>query len=133
MKNRQYFSSTAIFALSLALTAQANAQEASALGQEETSNSDGSLFGEEIVVTAQKREESAQRVGVSITAISGDNLQALGVTGTSDLANLVPAVNIQSAGGTDLQLVINVRGVSQNDFGDQNEPPVAVYVDEGYV
>lgn len=101
--------------------------------QPDTSSANGSLFGQEIVVTAQKREESAQRVGVSITAFSGKNLEALGVRSTRDLANLIPAVNIQSAGGTDLQLVVNIRGVSQNDFGDHNEPPVAIYVDEGYV
>src|SRR5690606_38400666 len=45
---------------------------------------------EEIVVTAQKRSESAQDVGMSITALSGDSLKASGVVTTSDLGKVVP-------------------------------------------
>jgi iron complex outermembrane receptor protein len=124
MNKVRYFGSTAMSVMCLALASQAHAQEQS---------TSGSVFEDELIVTAEKREENLQNVGVSVTAFSGANLEALGVTDTDDLAGLIPAVNIQSAGGTDLQLVVNIRGVSQNDFGDHNEPPVAVYVDEGYV
>ena len=40
---------------------------------------------EEVMVTAQKREESIQDVGISVTAFSGDQLQNLGMTNTVDI------------------------------------------------
>ena len=47
---------------------------------------------EEVVVTAQKREESLQDVGISVSAFSGDQLRALGVTSTVDVTQQVPAL-----------------------------------------
>ena len=44
----------------------------------------------ELVVTAQKREENINNVGMSIQAASGDKLQKLGVNDTSDLQKIVP-------------------------------------------
>ena len=37
---------------------------------------------EEVVVTAQKREQNIQDVGISVTAFSGDQIEALGMTNT---------------------------------------------------
>jgi len=123
MHRSAHLSSTALGICLVALSpAAASAQDAPA-----------SVFEEEIIVTAQKREQDVQDVGISMTALTGETLDALGITNTSEIAALVPAVNIQSVGGTDAQLVVNIRGVSQNDFGDHNEPPIAVYVDEAYV
>ncbi len=48
----------------------------------------GSVFSDEIVVTAQKREENAQDVGISITAFSGEQLQALGYTNAQEVTAL---------------------------------------------
>jgi len=46
---------------------------------------------EEITETAQKREQSQQDVGIAITAFSGDQLKALGVTNTIEITEQVPA------------------------------------------
>lgn len=86
---------------------------------------------EEVVVTAQKREQNAQDVGIAITAISGDQLAARGITSTDALVG-VPGVYISSF-NSDTTTTLTIRGVNQNDFGDQEEPPNAVYVDGAYV
>ncbi len=41
---------------------------------------------EEVIVTAQKREQSIQDVGISITAISGEQMEALGIANSSEIA-----------------------------------------------
>ena len=87
---------------------------------------------EEIIVTAQKREQSLQDVSISVTAWSGDDIRTLGVDQSYEIARFTPGVNIAStSGGQDTQFAI--RGVVQTDFNDSIEPPNAVYVDEGYM
>lgn len=86
---------------------------------------------EEVVVTAQKREQSAQDVGISITTFTGNQLNQLGVVNSSDLARFTPGVYISGPGGGDQQQ-FTIRGATQNDFGDHSESPNALYVDEVY-
>ena len=40
---------------------------------------------EEVVITAQKREQSMQDVGISVTAMTGENMSALGINGSADI------------------------------------------------
>ena len=49
---------------------------------------------EEIVVTAQKREQQLSDVGISVTAFSGEQLQALGFTETSQIDEQVPGLMV---------------------------------------
>ena len=87
---------------------------------------------EEIIVTAQKREQSLQDVPISVTAWSGDQLRSMNAQQSFDITRFTPGVDfIATSGGQDTQLTI--RGVSQGDFSDTIEPPNAVYVDEGYI
>ena len=87
---------------------------------------------EEVMVTAQKREQSLQDVGISVTAFTGDQMRALGVEESHEVAGLSPGVHIGgSMGGQNSQFTI--RGVTQNDYNDIVEAPNAVYVDEGYI
>ncbi len=87
---------------------------------------------EEIVVTAQKREQSAQDVPIAITAFSGEQMKALGVTQSIDIATFSPGVHISgNLAGQNTQF--SIRGVTQNDFNDIIEAPNAVYLDEGYL
>ncbi len=100
-------------------------------------NSDGSAADDdnrlpEIMVTAQKREQSIQDVGIAITAYSGEQLHELGFQDSFDIARMTPGVHISGNNGGQKTL-FSIRGVTQNDFNDQTESPVAVYVDEGYV
>ena len=54
---------------------------------------DGSIL-EEVLVTAQKREQSIQDVGIAITAFSGDQLQEIGIVNNTELARYTPGVYI---------------------------------------
>ena len=87
---------------------------------------------EEIVVTAQKREQSIQEVGIAITAFTGDQIDQLGFESSTDIADLTAGVFTAGNLGGQTQL-FTIRGVVQNDFLDVTESPVAVYIDEGYV
>ncbi len=86
---------------------------------------------EEVVVTAQKREQNLQDVGISVTAFSGDQMKALGVTNTVEITEQVPG--LQMTAFSPNLTVFNIRGVSQNNFTDNLEAPVAVYIDDAYV
>ncbi|MBI57208.1 MAG: hypothetical protein CMN83_02060 [Spongiibacter sp.] len=87
---------------------------------------------EEILVTAQKRQQSLQDVPISVSAFSGDQIKELGIESTLDLALYTPGLTIgQNSGDGDFPF-ISIRGVSQRDFSDINESPSAVYIDEFY-
>ena len=53
-----------------------------------------SVLLEEVVVTAQKREQNVNEIGMAISAFSGEDLTALGVMDTRDLTNLVPGFTV---------------------------------------
>lgn len=86
---------------------------------------------EEVVITAQKREQNLQDVGISVTAMSGDQMSALGLDNTQEITQQVPGLQIQTF--TPGLLVFNLRGISQNNFLDNMEAPVAAYFDDVYV
>ena len=91
-----------------------------------------SLLSGEIVVTAQKRSQNVQNVGIAITAYSGDQLRELGVRDATDISTVTPGVHISgNLAGQNTQLTI--RGVTQNDYNDIVEAPNAAYLDEGYI
>ena len=87
---------------------------------------------EEIVVVAQKREQNSQDVPIAITAFTGAQMNALGVSESFDIAAFSPGVHISgNLAGQNTQF--SIRGVTQNDFNDIIEAPNAVYLDEGYI
>lgn len=50
------------------------------------------VFEDEVIVTAQKREQSAQDVGISITTLSGEQMESLGYTNAQDVTALAAGV-----------------------------------------
>lgn len=86
---------------------------------------------EEIVVTAQKREQSLQDVGISMAAYSGEQLENLGISNTTQITQQVPALQLVTF--TPALTIFSLRGISQNNFQDNLEAPVAVYFDDSYV
>ena len=85
---------------------------------------------EEVVVTAQKREQSMQDVGISVTAMTGENMSALGISGSADIARFTPNLNITNITGEGNQPAIFLRGIGLNDFNTNNAGPIGMYVDE---
>src|SRR5258708_19859589 len=55
---------------------------------------------EEIVVTAQRREESAQNVGIAISVLSGQSLADKSITNVVDLQNAIPSLQVEPAFGS---------------------------------
>jgi iron complex outermembrane recepter protein len=80
---------------------------------------------EEIVVTAEKRSSTVQKTPISMTAISGQDLQEHGVSGVEQALQEVPGVSFASAGPGQTQF--EIRGLSQ-DGGES--PTVGFYLDE---
>tara|TARA_R110001599_G_scaffold353462_1_gene592944 strand:- start:42162 stop:44441 length:2280 start_codon:yes stop_codon:yes gene_type:complete len=87
---------------------------------------------EETVVTAQKREQSMQDIGISVTAFTGDQIRELGMTNSTDIVTMTPGLNYTTPQAEGSQINFFLRGVGLNDFTDSNENPVAVYVDDVY-
>jgi iron complex outermembrane receptor protein len=89
-------------------------------------------FMEEVIVTAQKREESLQNVSASVNAFTGEDLRALEVSTTVDIGRLVSNADIK----TSVQGVnpnITVRGIGMNNYNSNNNPTVGVYVNEVFL
>lgn len=88
--------------------------------------------GDEIVVTAQKRSESIQKVPVAISAIGAEGLRQAGATELNVLMKVTPALHIDSAYG-EAQPRFNLRGIGNTEFSPSATPAVGVYVDEVYL
>jgi len=87
---------------------------------------------EEVVVTAEKREQGLQDVGISVTALSGNQLVDLGFTQALDMVAQTPGLEVSGAGGGTVN-TYSIRGVTQNDFAASQEAPVALYLDDAYI
>jgi iron complex outermembrane receptor protein len=84
---------------------------------------------EEVVVTAQKREENLQDVPISITAFSAAALDAKGIDDPKALAQSTPGVYY---GQTVNFAIIYIRGVGSDAFLPDSDPSVASYIDGIY-
>lgn len=87
---------------------------------------------EEIIVTTTRRAESEQKIPVSITALSAEDLANLGVHETRDLVSFAPNLASQgSFGGTSPSFFI--RGIGSTQFNPNANSKVGVYVDDVYL
>jgi len=111
-------------ALGLSITGQTFAQENS-------DKTESAGIFEKIQVTATKRTESIQDIPVSVSALSGEQLDALGLSDNVEITQQIP--NFQVNAWSPQITIFNLRGVSQNNFVDNLEAPIAVYQDEAYV
>src|ERR1700737_848736 len=86
----------------------------------------------EIVVTAQRQTERMQDVPIAITAISASDLTDRGVRRAGDIVSSAPKILLQSAYGPEAQRTSTLRGVTPQDFSENQSSPIAMYVDEVY-
>ncbi|WP_332802460.1 TonB-dependent receptor [Sphingomonas sp. RT2P30] len=84
----------------------------------------------DIVVTAQRREQSLQKVPISITTFNAANIAALSAESIGDLDNFTPGLSINDTSVT--QPSFAIRGVQTDDFGIGTEPSVGIFVDGIY-
>jgi len=88
---------------------------------------------EEVLVTAQKREQSMQDVGIAVTALTGDTMRTLGINESNEVAAQIPNMIINNQGGPDGLPLFFIRGVGLTDFSNANSGPVAIYVNDVYI
>ena len=93
-----------------------------------------SVGNQDIVVTAQFRDQRLQDVPIAITAMSGEMLEARGQTNLADISAQAPNVTLRQAGATfGPSVVAYIRGVGQRDTTFALEPGVGIYVDDVYL
>ena len=92
----------------------------------------GQAFGqalEEIVVTAQKREQGANDVGITMNAFTGEMLQDFGFSTAEDMAMLTPGLTVNETAATGVPLY-TIRGVGYQDYSTAASSTVGLYFDE---
>ena len=92
---------------------------------------DGAII-EEIIVTAQKRQENIQDVPISMASYSGDFLEAAGIDGLHDLTNYAPNFRVDTH-GTPRNSSIKIRGIGSYAQNAGIDSSVGVYLDDVYV
>jgi len=125
-----WFCGIAIGAL---LAPQVHAESTSAPGagaEEAVAEARGDTGIGEIVVTAQKRAESAQKTPLAITAIGGAELRTAGVSTVSNLVQSVPSLQLGKFYGV---ANVTLRGIALSALNAGVESPVAFHVDGIYL
>ena len=85
---------------------------------------------EEVVVTAQKREQSLMDAAIDVTAFSGIQLRDAGIDDVFGISKAIPGLTIQNTGAN---VQIFMRGVGTRITGTGLDSAVAVYVDDRFV
>jgi len=94
-------------------------------------NTTGGL--EEVIVTAQKREQSLQDVPVAVTALTQETLEVNTVVDVSDLSGLAPNLTVRPAvGGTNLP-AFNMRGITSYGIVPGSDKQISIYLDGVYL
>ena len=94
----------------------------------DTSASDANGLAE-VVVTAQRKTEDAQNVGIALSVVSGRALADKGITTVIDLPNSLPSLQVEPAFGGG-QPQYRIRGVGFLDYTSNNASPIGVSLDD---
>jgi iron complex outermembrane receptor protein len=121
--SRNRFAAGLAVAMTIGLGCNAGAQQA-----DTTAIPSGAAHGSElgeIVVTAEKRSATVQTTPLSVTALSGDQLQSQGITNITEVAGDTPGISMRTAGPGQTEL--EMRGMSSSGG---YSPTVGFYLDE---
>jgi len=88
---------------------------------------------QEIVVTAQKREQSLQKVPISITALSADKITANRIVDVRDLSGLAPNLTVKTVAGGSGNASFSMRGLLTAGFTSGQDKGISVYLDGVYI
>src|SRR6185437_12417114 len=91
---------------------------------------------QEVVVTAQKRQQNIQTVPIAISAFTSQQLQQQNVTSLASLSAQTPGVTLDAGSpfsGDSSVLSASIRGIGQSDFAINVNPAVGVYLDGVYL
>ncbi|WP_305097967.1 TonB-dependent receptor [Croceibacterium aestuarii] len=101
----------------------------------ETTNTSGAnaASGNEIIVTAQFREQNLQDTPLAITAVNSETMEAKSQTNLVQVADSAPNVTLKPQGASfGPSISASIRGIGQADFNPAYEPGVGIYIDDVY-
>ncbi len=105
--------------------AQANEGRDSDLVSENAQDAEQDTLGDDVVVTAQKREQSIAEVPITITAVTGQRMEDIGVNSLSEVALFVPGLRVQEQSANNPGIVI--RGITSDSGSSQQGARVTLY------
>ena len=121
--NRARFTLLTTVAATAVWTAGAHAQEPAGAGTSAVGN-------EDIVVTAQRREDRLIDVPISVSAMGSEALERAGATNVSNIGTYMPNVQINQTVGNTFGPLISIRGLAPSaDTSLGRDQPVGLYVD----
>jgi outer membrane receptor protein involved in Fe transport len=85
-----------------------------------------------VVVTAQRQSERSQDVPIALTVVSKDELRERGIRQAADITSMVPNMLLNLPWGPEAQPTFTLRGVTTQDYSQNQSSPIAMYVDEVY-
>lgn len=88
---------------------------------------------EEVIVTAQKREQTLQEVPIAVSALTEDFVRSRDITSIDRVSGLVPNVKIETNGPSTTSSVITIRGGVQVNVALFYEPSAGLYMDGIYI
>lgn len=97
---------------------------------QDASSGENELVLEEVIVTAQKREQSLQDTPIAVTAFSQDMLVDIGVLDVTDLGDSVPTLHVVQDQNQYIQLTL--RGITSTNNTENGDPAVSFNVDGVY-
>jgi len=131
--HRNLLLATAVAWLPVAANAQSSPQTGTNSTQPAVATSTSSDTQiESVVVTAQKREQLGNDVGISMNVLSGADLKAANIKQVVDLGSLTTNVQIKNVLGNSIPNV-TIRGIGLNDYASNNNPAAGIYVDNVYL
>lgn len=84
----------------------------------------------EIVVTAQRREQKLQDVPLSVSALNNETLDRAGITNVGTIGNYIPNIQVNQTVGNNFGPLITIRGLAPSaDTSLARDQPVGIYVD----
>ncbi len=109
------------------------ASVAPAAAQTSTVATDESEGGDEIIVTARRREENLVDVPIAVSAFSGESLEMRGALDITEIGNITPNTTLETSRGSNSTLSAFIRGIGQQDPVSGFEPGVGIYLDDVYL
>ncbi|MFP6854013.1 MAG: TonB-dependent receptor plug domain-containing protein, partial [Pseudomonadales bacterium] len=88
---------------------------------------------EEVLVTARRREESAQNVPIPITAMSADQLEERNIVSVEDISRLAPNLQFNYSSVNRGTMNVFLRGIGQVNWSATMDPKIGVYIDGVYM
>ncbi len=102
---------------------------------QQTAASQRAAMLDEVVVTAQRREERLQDAPLSVVALSGDDMHERGIASIKDLADgAVPSVRMAPFFGRASAIALSMRGIASGDVTQiSRDPSFGIYIDGVYL